>query len=326
MAAGGEGAKGGGGGQRGEQHRPGGGGAQEACSAGAAVQHEIDVERHADAEQQRQRHDIGEVERQRQQHRHRHRQQRRGQQRPHHQRHIARPAHDYQEQNCDRHHGPDRRGAERANNGGCRFGDGDRRAARPGGDAAHLFNKAMQPRRVPALRLGAHLHAHAPILHAPILHAPVARQLGRQLGQRHRPGLERQAQPVELGRQEAGQRGIGSGELGVRRCGQDGERRRDAVHGIAGLQTGQHALDLGARGLDRQAQISRRDRGGGGARRQRGAEDAGGIRYERQLGRLPGRHQAGQADDLGHQRQGAQPHHQRLSLLRRSHQHVGGVR
>ena len=96
VATGGERAEGGGGGEGGKQHGAGGGGAEETAGSGTAVHHEIDVERHPDAEQQRQCHDIGEVERQRQQHCHRHGQQGRGDQRTHHQCDVARPAHDCQ--------------------------------------------------------------------------------------------------------------------------------------------------------------------------------------------------------------------------------------
>ena len=106
----------------------------------------------------------------------------------------------------------------------------------------------MQPRRVAALGLGADLHAHAAIWQA-----PVAGKLGRQVGQRHRPGLECDAQARKLGRQEAGQGSVGGGELGVGCGGQGGEGGGDAAQGIVGFQSGQHALDLGARGADRQA-------------------------------------------------------------------------
>ena len=188
------------------------------------VHHKINVEGDADAQQQRQRNDVGVVQQQPAEHDDDDGHQRRQQQRRQHKGHVEQAPQCNEQDDRDRYDSVDRGRAKSADDRRAGRFDGDGGAAGVGRHRGHLRDELGKPLCIARLRLRQDLNAGAPVRQEPI-----AAQIRRDCLQCDRLGLQRFAQLVELGRQETGQRPV----------------RRDH-HGVGrGCQFGQILVDSG---------------------------------------------------------------------------------
>ena len=133
--------------------------------AARAPRHDvIDLERDADAEQQRQRDDVGEIERHIEQHAQLERQKAREQQRHERQQHVAEAAQGDPEQDRDREQRPESGLDEGIDDGVAGFLKGDGRAGRVGRDREHGLCELAQDLVVVRIAFGHHLKTRAVVL------------------------------------------------------------------------------------------------------------------------------------------------------------------